>query len=388
MTADPIIHTFVMIVLAILLLSILITKLRQPLVVAYLIVGIILGPHVLGIVDDYALLSQLGSIGVVLLLFFAGMELSPQRLLANWRIAVIGTFLQIIVSIAVIAILDIFIDWPLERVILFGFVISLSSTSVVLNLLESWREIGTRVGQNVVGILLVQDLAVIPMLIILGVASGETPALETVALQMIGGIGIVTLTIWLTVAKQFNLPFLKWLNDNHDMQVFAALTLCFGMALLTGIFQLSEALGAFIAGMLVSSAEETHWIRQRLLSLRTVFIALFFVSIGMLIDLHFVLQYWWQFLSLVLAIFIINTVINSGILRALGETWHVSLYGGSLLSQIGEFSFVIALVGYQIGIIEQGSYQMIITMIALSLLLSPLWISLVRNSKRFSRLTN
>ena len=162
------------------------------------------------------------------------------------------------------------------------------------------------------------------------------------------------------------------------MQVFTALGICFGMALLTGITGLSAALGAFIGGMIVASAKETHWVNNSLSSIKIIFIALFFVSIGMLIDVKFIIQYWWQISFLIVAAFATNLFINALILKVLGEDWKVSLYGGSLLSQIGEFSFVMAAAGYQMNLVNQTGYQMTISIISLTLLLSPLWIASVK----------
>ena len=138
----------------------------------------------------------------------------------------------------------------------------------------------------------------------------------------------------------------------------------------------------FIGGMIVSSAKETHWVHHSLSSLRVIFIAFFFVSVGMLLDLEFIKIYLWQIIALILAAYVSNLLINAVILKLLGENWPVSLYGGALLSQIGKFSFVIAAVGYQLHIIDHVSYQITISVISLSLLFSPMWIMVTK------RLTN
>ncbi len=131
-------------------------RFKQPHVIAYLLVGVILGPSGLAVIADKDWVGQLGSIGVVLLLFFVGMEVSPKRLAANWKLPVIGTLLQIMVSVLFVAIMGYFLDWPFPRIVLLGFVISLSSTAVVIKLLQDWKELDTRIGQDVLGILLIQ----------------------------------------------------------------------------------------------------------------------------------------------------------------------------------------------------------------------------------------
>ncbi|HAI97564.1 MAG TPA: sodium:proton exchanger, partial [Methylococcaceae bacterium] len=171
-------------------------RFKQPHVIAYLLVGVILGPSGLAVIADKDWVGQLGSIGVVLLLFFVGMEVSPKRLAANWKLPVIGTLLQIMVSVLFVAIMGYFLDWPFPRIVLLGFVISLSSTAVVIKLLQDWKELDTRIGQDVLGILLIQDLAIVPMMISIGLLGGEEFSPTVLILQLVGGSAIIALAIW------------------------------------------------------------------------------------------------------------------------------------------------------------------------------------------------
>jgi CPA2 family monovalent cation:H+ antiporter-2 len=174
------------------------------------------------------------------------------------------------------------------------------------------------------------------------------------------------------------MPFGQLLRKDNELQVFSAFMLCFGLAFITGIFNLSAALGAFVAGILISVAKETNWVYERLEPFYVVFVALFFVSIGMLVDLNFLRDNLFLALSLVVISVFINTAVNAVIMRFLGENWRNSLYGAALLSQIGEFSFVLAGVGISAAIITEFSYQMTIVVISLTLLLSPLWILFIK----------
>ncbi len=375
---DPAMPVLVGSLLGILLVGLILARFRQPQVVGYILSGVILGPHVFGVVSDSVTLSRLGSQGVVLLLFFVGMEISPRRLIANWKVSVGGTFFQILISVGLVWLLGHLFGWSLGRIVLIGFVISLSSTAVVLKLLQDWRETDSDVGQDVLGILLVQDLALIPMMIILGLMSETGVATGGIALQVIGGSFILMLMFLIVREKPLVLPFAKYLKKDHEIEVFSALLICLGLAFLTGLFQLSTALGAFIAGMLIAKAKETQWVHQRLESFRVVFVAMFFVSIGMLVDLNFLISHLWQILLLLLLVLVTNTFINACILRISGDPWKDSLYAGAMLSQIGEFSFVLTAIGLQIGLITNGGYQMSIAVISLSLLFSPLWILMVR----------
>jgi len=161
MHLDPALSTLVGALLAILIMGIILNRMKQPHVVGYLITGVILGPHVFGLINDQSLIERLGAMGVVFLLFFVGMEISPKKLLATWKITVVGTSIQIFISIACVWLLGKWLDWPLSRIILLGFVISLSSTAVVLKILQDNNELETDTGQNVLDVLLFQDMAII-----------------------------------------------------------------------------------------------------------------------------------------------------------------------------------------------------------------------------------
>ena len=378
MHLDPIMPYLVGSILAVLILGLLLRSIRQPYVIGYLIAGIVLGPHCAALITDEEVLGHLGAIGVVLLLFFIGMEVTPKKLVDNWKVAVLGTLLQIFISVGCVWPLGLFLDWPISRIVLIGFVISLSSTAVVLKLLQDWKEFDSKVGQNVLVILLAQDLAVIPMLIILSMLGGADSEASNIWLQLIGAGAMSAIIAYIAVKETIRLPLGRLLGDDREIQVFAALCICLGLSLLTGLAQLSTALGAFVGGMVIGAAKETQWVHHSLESFRIVFVALFFVSIGMLVDLSFIQSHWLQVGALVILVIFTNTFINGAILRMLGDTWRDSLYAGTLLSQIGEFSFVLAAVGIQSSIITDYGYQMTIAVISISLLISPPWIMLVK----------
>ena len=378
MHLDPMMPYAVGAILAILVLGLLLRSIKQPHVVGYLIAGVILGPHGIALVQDEVTLGRLGAVGVVLLLFFIGMEASPRKLLENWKVALIGTLLQVIISIGCVWPLGVYLEWPLERIVLIGFVISLSSTAVVLKLLQDWKEFDTKVGQNVLAILLAQDLAVIPMLIIIAMF-GDTNADHGNAYMQLGGAIVIAVIVgYIALKDTIRLPLTKVLGNDLEMHVFAALAICLGLALLTGLAGLSTALGAFVAGMIIGAAKETRWVHHSLEPFRVLFVALFFVSIGMLVDLNFLLSHWYQVAALIVLVILTNTLINGVILRVLGDNWRDSMYAATLLSQIGEFSFVLAAVGIQANIITDYAYQMTVVVISMSLLISPMWIMLIK----------
>lgn len=377
MHIDPLIPPLVGVIAFILSIGLILQFLRQPQLVGYIVAGVVLGPFGLGILADRIVIEHLGAIGVTLLLFFVGMEVSPRQMASGWKIAVIGTLLQIIASVALTGLFGLWMGWSLSRIVLLGFVISLSSTAVVLKLLKDQGKLHTKCGENVLIILLAQDLAVVPMLIFISLLGGEKPVGMELAKQLIGAVMVLGIAVIIFTRDKFHLPFAARVRSDHELQVFAALLICFGLAFTTGMLGLSSALGAFIAGMVVASAKETDWVHHALEPLRVVFVAILFVSIGMLIDPGFIVQHWPSVISLVILVLISNTFINAVILRLLDNDWATSIFSGALLSQIGEFSFVLSSVGLSVGLISEFGYQLTIAVIALSLAVSPLWIALV-----------
>lgn len=374
MHLDPALPVMVAILAITLLIGLSLQLMRQPQVIGYLIAGVVIGPYGLALLTDAGFASRLGSFGVVLLLFFVGMEVAPRQLLSGWRIAVVGTLVQVALSVGMVLPLGLWLDWSMARIVLLGFVASLSSTAVIVKLLRDTGELNRKEGQDILGILLVQDLIIIPMLIVIGLMGGESTSLRELGIQVAGAFAMVTLLLWALSRETMHIPFGHLLRNNHELQVFAALLICLGLSLLTGLAHLSTALGAFAAGILVTAAKETQWVHHALEPFRVIFVALFFVSVGLLVDITFISEHLLQVVVLVTIVLVSNTLLNGSILRLLGYRWRESLYAGAMLAQIGEFSFVLAAVGLANDIINQIAYQYTIAVIALSLLISPFWI--------------
>ena len=377
---DPVLSVLVVLSIGIILISLLFKVLRQPAIIAYILVGVLMGPHALRIVTDESLISNLGSFGLVLLLFFIGMEISLPRLIANWRIPVLGTVIQVAFSLCVVWGAGIFLGWTMNHIIVLGFVISLSSSAIVINYLQDKGIINSHFGQNIIGILLVQDILVVPMLVLLNYLSGASVSNLDILKQIIGGLIILGIMIWVLKKKEIRLPFGRHIRKDHEIQVFIAFAFCFGFSLLTVFFGLSSALGAFVAGIIVAKARETAWVHSSLHAFRIVFVALFFVSVGMLIDLNFLVHNLGVVSVMVLSAFITNNFINAVIVRFLGESWRDSLYTGAILAQIGEFSFILGATAYFIGLISEHTYLLIISTISVTLIVSPFWMLMVRKT--------
>ncbi|GAV20693.1 monovalent cation:H+ antiporter-2, CPA2 family [Mariprofundus micogutta] len=382
MHLDPVILVITIVLFFSMLMAYAAMRMKVPIVVAYILTGIIIGPSGFAVVEDHGLVTRIGEIGVIMLLFFVGMEVSIPRLMSGWKIAFVGTNIQILISVAVCVGLAMLVDMSWQQGVLYGFIISLSSTAVVLRMLQDSGELELPMGQNALGVLLVQDMAIIPMMIILSMlGGGDEITVSDIAFQVAGGIAILLFVFWLMRNNRFHIPDVMLGSFEHRM--ILGLLLCLGSASLTGWLGLSPALGAFLAGVLLASSDQSQWVHEHIAPVQVIFMAMFFLSVGMLVEIDYLLANIEIVLGLTLLVFLFNSGSNVFVMRALGETWESSLVTAGLLSQIGEFSFLLAAVGLHVALIDEALHTMTVLVIALTLMLSPLWHSLV---KRFARM--
>lgn len=362
----------------ILILGLVLKKLNQPYIIAYILTGVILGPSGFKLVTNYETAEALGEFGLIILMFFIGMEISLTDFIKRWKIALFGTGLQVLFSVLLVFAAGYYFDWSFKRMLLLGFIISLSSSAVVIKLIEDGQLNKTKIGQNVISILLTQDILIVPMIIIMSFLGSGSIEIHQIGLQLIGGILIVAFLAFLLKKGTISLPFSQQLKDDHELQVFASMIVCFGFALFTSVFELSAGLGAFVAGLFVHASPATKWLHTSLHSFRVILVSVFFLSVGLLIDLNFLTTNWVIISVLVLGVYVSNHGINTLSLRFLGNTWSESIYGGSFLAQIGEFSFVLASLGYHSEIISAFSYQLTIIVISVTIFISPFWVLIAK----------
>lgn len=377
MHVDPLLPSLVAALWVVVLLALVGRRLGQPMPVVYITAGIALGPFGLQVLEDSKALTHIGEYGVILLLFLLGTEIRLERLLASWRTPVFGLALQIAASVLSVAALGTWLEWPLGRTVLIGFVISLSSTAVVLRLLDTRKLGGTEIGADVLAVLLAQDLAVAPMVVCIGLLGGHGADVLELSLQGIGAVVLLGAVAYAAHRGHLEIPLAQTLRSDSELQVFAGLLFALTVALFAALVGLSAAFGAFVAGVLVGASAEAHWIHERLHPLRVVLVAVFLAAVGTLLDLNFLFENLGVVALLAALALLTNTLINALTLRVLGRTWAEAWLGAALLSQIGEFSFVLAALGLEVGIISDVGYQLALSVIATTLLMSAVWITLV-----------
>ncbi len=374
-SAEPLIYLILAIAVAMVLIGLVIKKLKQPYIVGYVIAGAVLGKQGFGVVTDMEMAKHLGEIGIILLLFFIGMEISLPQLVKRWKIAIVGTSLQIAFSVLLMWGVGLLFGWPVNRVVVLGFIIALSSSAIVIKLLEERKLIDTPLGQDVLSILLMQDIVIVPLLIICSLLGGSEVETFGMLKMLAGGVLLMLVLIYISVKKTIELPLSEQFRNDHELQVFAAVAFCFGGALVALLFGLSPALGAFVGGMVMHAAQSTDWIHDTLHSFRVIFVSVFFVSVGLQIDFAFISAHISAIAITLVAVYVTNHLLNTIVIRLFNESWSDAFVGGALLAQIGELSFLLASAGQALGIINEFSYQFAISMISMTLIASPFWIA-------------
>lgn len=363
----------ILLVLAAFFCGLLMQRLRQPLILGYILAGIILGPHTGGLtiteVHDIELLAE---IGVGLLLFALGLEFSHKDLKPVKYIALIGTPLQIGLTMLLGIGIGKLMGWDIKTSVWFGALISLSSTMVILKTLMNQGWLGTLSSKVMIGMLIVQDLAVVPMLIILPLMND--PAAGLVSL----GHAAIKAALFLAAMFLLGAKLLPWLMrhiaklGSRELFLLAIIAIGLGIGYGTYLVGLSFAFGAFIAGMVLNESDYGHQALSDIIPLRDVFGLLFFASVGMLLDPLFLLHNFGSVLLLVVLVGVGKSFIFSSIswLFRYGNVVPVAV--GLGLFQVGEFSFVLARIGLGSGSIDNEFYNLVLTTAVLTMILTPI----------------
>jgi monovalent cation:H+ antiporter-2, CPA2 family len=333
-------------------------RLRQPILLGYVVAGLILSPLTPGPrVHDIRTFETMAEIGVILLMFSVGIEFSiPELLKVKW-VALLGAPAGILVSVGMGTGIGALLGWPLLQGIAVGCIISVASTMVMMRLLMDRGELSSESGRVMITLTLVEDLAVVILTILLPSLNSTEVGYAQVAWKVGRAILLlipIVLAGWKIVPRLLT-RIERTCND--EISLILALTICLVVAALTEYIGLSLALGAFVAGLLLGNSSFVHKLEKQTLPLRDAFVALFFVTIGMLIDPKTWLSSW-QLVAILAAMIIVGKfTIWSGISRAFGYSWETSKRVGIGLTQIGEFSFILAQVSMNAGLISREIYN-------------------------------
>lgn len=350
----------------------LLQKLKLPSILGFLLTGILIGPHAMGLIRDVEGIEFISEIGVILLLFVIGMELSIKQLTSIKNTVFIGGALQVGLTVLVSGTIYYALGKPLNESVFVGFLFSLSSTAIVLKVLQDRNELGAPHGRNALAILIFQDIIVVPMMLFTPIMAGQSENVGQSVLLLIAKTAVV-IVITILSARYLVPRLMHQIAKTGSKELFliATITICFAVAFLTAEAGLSLALGAFLAGLIISESEYSHQATSIILPFRELFTSFFFVSVGMLLDLRFFGENVGLILLLVLAVFIIKSLLAATAVAVLRYPPRTVILTGLSLFQVGEFAFILSKVGIKYDLLAPETNQYFLAISIVSMLLTP-----------------
>ncbi|KAA9326012.1 cation:proton antiporter domain-containing protein [Adhaeribacter soli] len=346
--------------------------LRLHPILGFLITGLIAGPSGLNLVHASHEVEMLSEIGVILLLFIIGLEFSLRELIAIKNLVFIGGAVQVVLTILATILVGYLLGYSLSQSLFLGFLLSLSSTAIVLKLLQDRREVNSPHGKIILAILIFQDIIVVPMMLVTPMLAGESEdILFSVILLFIKGLLIVG---FVYVSARYLVPKLLYLiarSRSKELFLISTIVICLAVAVLTSSMGLSLSLGAFLAGLIISESEYSHEATTNILPFREVFSSFFFVSIGMLLDVSFLLDHLNMVLLFTLLAFLVKSLVAFLASFSLGYPTRTSILVGFALFQVGEFSFILSKVGLENELISTTTYQYFLSVSLLTMACTP-----------------
>lgn len=370
-----------LVVLFTMIAGIVFARFKQPPILGYILCGLLLGPAGLGHIENPESIGFLSDLGIIFLMFVIGLELRLAYFKDIWKLAVGTTLGQISVSLLLCGILGLFLKWPIEYIFLIGFCVSLSSTSAVVKLLETLGQTQSDNGQRAIAVLIAQDLAIVPMIIVLqNLHTGHFSFIVLFKLLLSFGL-IIGLISLLSAKNSISLPFSRIVFKDKELVTLMAFALCIAAACVTGMLGLSEAFGAFLVGLFLGNTQQHKLMIDTIRPVQAILVMVFFFSMGLKIDPAFVWQKMSMFTLLLLTVTIGKSLINVMILKLLKLPWSDAFYTGILLAQMGEFSFLISKMAKDMNMITIIEERQLISLTILSLSFTPVWLKMAKRMK-------
>jgi monovalent cation:H+ antiporter-2, CPA2 family len=352
------------------------SRLKIAPLVGFLLAGILAGPFGFGLIRDIENIEVLAEIGVVLLLFTIGIEFSLRELLKLRRIVLLGGGLQVFLTTVIVAFIFSGLGYPYKAAIYMGLIVSLSSTAIVLKLLQEKGEIYSTHGRISLGILIFQDIAAVLIIILAPLLAGQTVTGDAIFELAFRGLGLVLLTL---ISSRYVVPFLLFQvakTRNNELFLLSVVVIGLSVAWITSIAGLSLALGAFLAGLIISDSEYAAQALGNVIPFRDMFMSIFFISTGMLLNLDLVKTHLLLILAATLTVLFLKSFVSALTTSLIGFPLYTMLLVGFSLAQIGEFSLVTASVGFESGILSGAIYQEFLAVTVISMVLTPFFMDI------------
>ena len=373
----PLLADFIIILVVSIVVLYLFHLAKLPAIVGFLLTGVLAGPHGFALISGTEEVEVLAEIGIVLLLFTIGLELSFQSLIQIKRSVLIGGTLQVVLTTAATAGIMMAIGRPIEQAIFIGFLVALSSTAIVMKSIQERAEMDSPQGKNTLGILIFQDLAIVPMLLLTPVLAGSGGSGDTGSLWLLLGKGVLIVILVLVAARWLVPALMLQITKTRSRELFLFSVVGIGLVIawLTSSIGLSLALGAFLAGLVISESGYSHQALGNVLPLRDLFTSLFFVSVGMLLDLGTIVDQPLLVIGLILGVLFLKSTIAFAVTLILRYPLRTSVLVGLGLSQVGEFSFILSGSGQEFGLLSDNAYQLFLAVSVMTMAATPFIIS-------------
>ncbi|MFC0264839.1 cation:proton antiporter domain-containing protein [Fontibacter flavus] len=347
-------------------------RLKIPTIIGFLFTGALAGPYGLSLVQASTTVEVLSEIGVILLLFVIGMEFSLKSLMAIKKAVFIGGSLQVVFTILFTSLISYFLGFEWNVAVFIGFLLSLSSTAIVLKLLQESGQVNTISGRTTLAILIFQDIVIVPLMLFTPMLAGESENVGMSLLFMaIKGALVIALTL---ISAKYLIPNLLYRiakTRNEELFLLSIIVICFAVAYLTSLLGLSLGLGAFLAGLIISESDYSHHATGKILPFREVFLSFFFVSVGMLFDITFLFAHILPILGLTLLTFLIKFITASIAVRSIGQGFKEAFIVAFSIFQVGEFSLLLAKVGVSHELLDAETYQYFLAISILTMAVTP-----------------
>ncbi len=368
----PILKDIVIILGLSIFIILLFQKIKVPSLLGFLLAGIIAGPYAFNLISSQHEVELLSEIGIIFLLFIIGIELSLKGLAAIKKTIIIGGGMQVGGTILLTAFLANIIGIPLNTAVFIGFLFSLSSTAIVLKILQEKGEVTSPHGRITVAILIFQDIVVVPMMLLTPLLTGQDENIwNTLGILLIKIVGVLIIIYLLAIYIVPRIFELVIKSKNRELFILTTIVFCFSVAWLTSAIGLSLALGAFFAGLIISESDYSHQATANVLPFREIFISFFFISVGSLLNLEFFFNNFIYVILLVIAVILLKmliitiTVIS---LRYPARTMFLTVFS---IFQVGEFSLLLSTVGLENGLLPTNIYQYFLAISIITMALTP-----------------
>ncbi|MBO9198893.1 MULTISPECIES: cation:proton antiporter [Niastella] len=364
--------------LVILLLVLLLKKIGQPYLIAYMIAGVLLRPAMASLVPGQVEVEQVGQLGLLFLMFFLGMEMKIPDERSLLLKPVIAQSIKILLSIGFAFLLGYFFHLKIYYTLTLAALFNFNSTAIVGEYLSRNNELSTSFGTVILNILLLQDLMVAPTSALFRFMGAGAVSISKLMIAILVCAAIILLLRAVRHRSFFRATILKGLKNDHELQVFLGLLISLGFGALAELAGLSSAIGSFVAGLCIGRTVAFDWLENALKPFRIFFVALFFITIGLQLDPGYLLEHAGVIAGGALLVLVSNSVLSGVVFRLLGYNWQQSLYGGALLAHTGEFGLLACSLAYNLHVIDYEFYKITIGITGMTLLLSATWINVLR----------